>query len=114
MTHYLALGSNIGLSRANCAACGSETMHRRDACVHCGTSRMPVMVRQVKKLTMPVGIRRPYCIEFGGEHLSLKDIAKRAGLAYETVTQRFRNGLRGKDLVAAVPPIRARPKRRAA
>lgn len=34
-----ALGANIGLSRHECATCGSETLHKHDACIHCGTHR---------------------------------------------------------------------------
>jgi hypothetical protein len=59
-------------------------------------------------------VRRPYAIEFRGELLSLKQIAKRESVAYATLTERFRNGVRGDELVAKVPPARARPKGKAA
>lgn len=113
---YLAYGSNMGLTRVYCGRCAEETIHRRDECIHCGAGRRPPEPVKPKRgfnnSVKPA--RRPYCVEFGGEHLSLKDIAKRSGLAYATVTQRFRNGLRGEALTAKVPPMMARPKRNAA
>lgn len=34
----LALGSNIGFSRVYCETCRSETLHRSQLCVSCGTA----------------------------------------------------------------------------
>lgn len=34
----LALGSNIGFSRIYCRPCKSETLHRSQLCIHCGTA----------------------------------------------------------------------------
>ena len=33
----MALGSNIGFSRIYCPLCKSETLHRSQLCIHCGT-----------------------------------------------------------------------------
>lgn len=103
------------ISRMYCKQCASETLHQGMACVHCGESIAAVVVPPKKKLGFANAKQaRPYSIEHRGEHLSLKQIAKLEGIAYETLTQRFRNGLRGDALVAKVPPMRARPKVRAA
>lgn len=34
----LALGSNIGFSRIYCQQCKSDTLHRSQLCIHCGTA----------------------------------------------------------------------------
>lgn len=34
----LALGSNMGFTRLHCRKCKSETIHRMQDCVHCGTT----------------------------------------------------------------------------
>lgn len=110
---HFSLGVNVGLARVYCQTCDEETLHQRDECVHCGSSLRPQVQPKTKRgfNNSVKAVRRPYCVEFGGEHLSLKEIAKRSGIAYQTVTQRFRNGLRGEALVAKVPPAMARPKR---
>jgi hypothetical protein len=97
----------MSMTRRFCAQCRSETLHKRLLCVHCSQDV------EVKKLSVP-RTRRPYSVEFRGELLSLKQIAERTGLAYETITLRFRNGLRGERLIARVPPRMARPKHRRA
>lgn len=33
----MSYGANMGLSRAHCRRCNEETMHKRMACIHCGT-----------------------------------------------------------------------------
>lgn len=113
MRDYLALGSNIGLTRKYCSACHCETLHKREACIHCGLNVLPVVRHETRRQAMPMGIRRPYTIEFRGEMLSLKEIAKKAGVSYATVTCRFRSGMRGEALGAPVPPMMARAKVRA-
>ena len=107
---HLALGSNIGLTRNYCSTCAVETLHKREACIHCGASRARAVTHKPRRPSNPMGIRRPYAIEFRGEMLSLKEIAKKVGISYATVTCRFRNGARGEALVVEVPPAMARPK----
>lgn len=34
----LALASNIGFSRIYCQRCKSETLHRSQLCIHCGSA----------------------------------------------------------------------------
>jgi hypothetical protein len=83
-------------------------------CVHCGSGSV-VPINPVRKRGYNnAAVRRPYTVEWRGELLSLKQIARREGVAYSTLTERFRNDLRGDKLVAKVPPMRARPKARAA
>jgi hypothetical protein len=104
----------MNLVRSHCVTCRSETLHKREVCIHCGTSRAVVVIEPKRKKSMPVGIRRPYSVEFRGEVLSLKEIAKRVDVSYATITHRFRHGVRGEGLVAKVSPAMARPKRRVA
>lgn len=112
---HFSLGTNVGLTRTHCPTCDEETIHQRDVCIHCGTSRRPAPKREKRfGFNNSTKGRRQYRVEFGGEHLSLKDISRRTGIAYATLTERFRNGLRGEELVAKVPAVRARPKGKAA
>lgn len=34
---HLSLGGNVGLVRADCITCKSETMHKYGRCIHCDT-----------------------------------------------------------------------------
>jgi hypothetical protein len=35
---YLSYGANLGFVRLYCGACKSETLHRSQLCIHCGTA----------------------------------------------------------------------------
>ena len=96
------------MSRVYCGQCCQETLHLRGSCIHCQASHV-IVIRPHPRLTKPA-MPRPYKVPFRGEMLSLKQIAKLVGLAYSTVTERYRAGLRDNDLVEAIAPDRSRPK----
>lgn len=98
------------ISRIHCVTCKADTLHQGMTCIHCGNSQIVTMRERKKSFSDSKKVHRPYSIEFCGELLSLKEIAKRSGVAYKTITFRFRNGLRGDRLVEKVTPMRARPK----
>lgn len=98
------------ISRIYCGTCKEDTLHQRMVCIHCGNVAANAVPERKRGFNNSKPVRRPYSIAFRGEALSLKQIARREGIAYATLTERFRNGLRGEALVEKVPPMRARPK----
>lgn len=94
---------SVAMARQYCVSCRQETLHERWGCIHC---RVAPLARSQPAERKP----RPYRVEFGGEVLSLTQLARREGVALSTLTERFRNGATGAELVRKVPPLLARPK----
>lgn len=99
------------ITRRPCPTCAADTLHGPQGCVHCATplvaiAAKPTHPREVRSYSMP----RMYLVPFRGELLTLRQIAGRSGLSYPTVTYRYRAGVRGEALAAAVPPMMARAK----
>ncbi len=96
------------LSRLHCSKCAEETLHYGSRCVHCGTSKLqPAAAPKGKWMKS----RQPLPkngVAFRGEFLSLREIARRVGIAYGTMEFRFAGGLRDEALVAPIPPMRSR------
>lgn len=51
-----------------------------------------------------VDVRRSVVGEYQGEPVSLRQLAKRTGIAYATLAARYRNGHRGELLTRPVDP----------
>lgn len=76
------------------------------------TNSLEQIVEQVRAEHRATLRRPPIAVEYQGEPMSLRELAQRTGVPHSTLTHRYRQGIRGADLLA--PPKNKGGRKRAA